>query len=80
MSGRSQRPSPPQELLAGLGNALRAQAQTRQKASSATMPRSVPEDRGDSVRRAAAGASPSGQLSFEHVELKSKSTSGTVGD
>lgn len=80
LSGRSQRPSPPQELLAGLGNALRAQAKMRQKGSSASTPSSVSEDRGDSARRAAAGASPSGQLSFDHVELKSKSTSGTVVD
>lgn len=75
VSGRSQRPSPPQELLAGLGNALRAQAKMRQKASGATTPSSAPEDRGDSARRAA--ASPSGQLSFDHDGLKSKSTSGT---
>ncbi|KAA6425287.1 MAG: hypothetical protein FRX49_04781 [Trebouxia sp. A1-2] len=74
VSGRSQRPSPPQELLAGLGNALRAQAKMRQKASGATTPSSAPEDRGDSARRAA--ASPSGQLSFDHDGLKSKSTSG----
>ncbi len=80
VSGRSQRPSPPQELLAGLGNALRAQAKMRQKASSATTPSSVPEDIRDSARGAAAGASPSGQLSFDHVGLKSKSTSGTVRD
>ena len=80
VSGRSQRPSPPQELLAGLGNALRAQAKMRQKASGANTPSSAPEDIGDSARRAAAGASPSGQLSFDHVELKSKSTSGTVRD
>ncbi|KAL0019924.1 hypothetical protein WJX77_010272 [Trebouxia sp. C0004] len=76
VNGRSQRPSPPQELLAGLGNALRAQAKMRQKASGACMPSSVPEDRGDSARRAAAGASPSAQLSFDHIELKSQSTSG----
>ena len=75
ITSRSQQASPPQELLASLGSALRAQSRLRQKGATSM---TSPQDMGNSAVREAAGVSPSGQLWFDHVDLKSKAASGTV--
>jgi len=77
LSTRSQRHSPlPQELLAGLGSALRAQTRLRRKAMA--MDTASPEETGGDAVSREPQASPSGQLSFDHVELKSNHAAGTV--
>lgn len=58
-----------QEMLAGLGSALRAQARLRRKA---VAPDTTSPDDQSSVTARLGEVSPSGQLSFEDVELKSK--------
>lgn len=71
----SQSPAGPnQELLAGLGSALRAQARLRRKA---VAPETASPDERDSssVKGHLGEVSPSGQLSFDDIELKSKGAS-----
>ena len=63
---------PNQELLAGLGSALRAQARLRRKAVAPET--ASPDDRESSVTGNLGDVSPSGQLSFDDIELKSKGT------
>lgn len=58
-----------QEMLAGLGSALRAQARLRRKA---VAPETSSPDDQSSVAARLSEVSPSGQLSFEDIELKSK--------
>lgn len=67
---------PPQELLAGLGSALRAQSRLRQKATAAGM--SSPEDRRNGAKKGPSQVSPSGQPRFDPVELKKTSASGAM--
>lgn len=74
ISSRGQQPGPPQELLASLGSALRAQSRLRQKVTTST---TSPQGTGTSAVREAAGVSPSGQVWFDQVHLKSKGASGT---
>ena len=68
----SQSPAGPpnQEMLAGLGSALRAQARLRRKAVAPET--SSPDDRESDVTGRLGEVSPSGQLSFDDIELKSK--------
>ena len=70
----SQSPAGPpnQDLLAGLGSALRAQARLRRKAVAPET--ASPEERESSVTGNLGDVSPSGQLSFDEIELKSKGT------
>ena len=62
--------APNQELLAGLGSALRAQARLRRKAVAPET--ASPDERDSSIMGSLGDVSPSGQLSFDNVELKSK--------
>ena len=68
----SQSPAGPpnQELLAGLGSALRAQARLRRKAMAPET--ASPDERESSVTGNLGEVSPSGQLSFDDIQLKSK--------
>ena len=67
---------PPQELLAGLGSALRAQSRLRQKATAAGA--SSPEDRRNGAKKGPSQVSPSGQPRFDPIELKKTSASGAM--
>ena len=64
---------PNQELLAGLGSALRAQARLRRKAVAPET--ASPDERDSSVTGNLGDVSPSGQLSFDAIELKSNGKS-----
>lgn len=57
-------------MLAGLGSALRAQARLRRKAVAPET--ASPDERDSSAKGHLGEVSPSGQLSFDDVELKSK--------
>lgn len=72
-SSQSPAGQPNQEMLAGLGSALRAQARLRRKAVAPET--ASPDERDSSVTGHLGEVSPSGQLSFDDVELKSKGAS-----
>ena len=61
---------PNQKLLAGLGSALRAQARLRRKAVAPET--ASPDERESSVTGNLGDVSPSGQLSFDDIQLKNQ--------